>query len=142
MIDEKGSFHHIYELMMCFFLIMFFYNLICGKSNHKLTQNWFEANKEFFQKNYKKIGIREDILMKMMKRQEKGLPPYAEKKNEDQKKLKQRKINPYKKKEVEINKPRKEKKPKINILQQAINIFKFFAFKKNNVKHLIVNFEV
>ncbi len=61
-------------MMMCFFLIMFFYNLICGKSNNRLTQNWFDANKEFFKENYKKIGISADVLEKLMKRSEKGWP--------------------------------------------------------------------
>lgn len=127
--------------MMCFFLIMFFYNLICGKSNYKLTQNWFEANKDFFKQNYKKIGISEDLLAKLMKRNEKGLSLLDEEKK-DEKKVKKRKINPFKEKIIQETKPKKEKKPKVNILQQDMNVLKFFAFKKNNVKQMIINFEV
>jgi hypothetical protein len=82
--------------------------------------------------------------MKLMKRQEKGLPAFKKEKEkkDDKKKVKKRKVLLFKKKEVEIDKPKKEKKKKINIIQQAINVFKFFAFNKNNVKSLIVNFEV
>lgn len=120
---------------------MFFYNLICGKSNYKLTQNWFEANKDFFKQNYKKIGISEDLLAKLMKRNEKGLSLLDEEKK-DEKKVKKRKINPFKEKIIQETKPKKEKKPKVNILQQDMNVLKFFAFKKNNVKQMIINFEV
>ncbi len=129
-------------MMMCFFLIMFFYNLICGKSNHRLTQNWFDVNKEFFKQNYKKIGISKDLLEKLMKRSEKGLPLLMENEKKDEKNKKIRKINLYKEKTIQEPKLKKEKKPKINILQQAVNVFKFFAFNKNNVKQMVVNFEV
>jgi arsenate reductase-like glutaredoxin family protein len=129
-------------MMMCFFLIMFFYNLICGKSNNRLTQNWFDANKEFFKENYKKIGISADVLEKLMKRSEKGLPMLNEKVKKDGKNKVIRKIHPYKEKTVQEPKPKKEKKSKINILQQDVNVFKFFAFNKNNVKQMVVNFEV
>jgi arsenate reductase-like glutaredoxin family protein len=121
---------------------MFFYNLICGKSNHRLTQNWFDVNKEFFKQNYKKIGISEDLLEKLMKRSEKGLPVLMENEKKDEKNKKIRKINLYKEKTIQEPKLKKEKKPKINILQQAVNVFKFFAFNKNNVKQMVVNFEV
>jgi hypothetical protein len=121
---------------------MFFYNLICGKSNHRLTQNWFDVNKEFFKQNYKKIGISEDLLEKLMKRSEKGLPLLMENEKKDEKNKKIRKINLYKEKTIQEPKLKKEKKPKINILQQAVNVFKFFAFNKNNVKQMVVNFEV
>jgi len=121
---------------------MFFYNLICGKSNHRLTQNWFDVNKEFFKQNYKKIGISKDLLEKLMKRSEKGLPLLMENEKKDEKNKKIRKINLYKEKTIQEPKLKKEKKPKINILQQAVNVFKFFAFNKNNVKQMVVNFEV
>ena len=130
---------------MCFFLIMFVYNMICGKTNYRLTQNWFEANKEFFKKNYKKIGIREDILTKMLKKNKKGLLKYSclEEKTKDKYKKKVRKIHLHKKKEeVKSVNPKKNKKTKVIILQHSINVFKFFAFKNNNVNSMIVNFEV
>ena len=122
---------------MCLFLVMFVYNLVCGKSNLKLTNIWYEANKEFFQNNYQKIGIREEVLNKMAKQQRKGIA-LPDKKIETKDKFRIRKIlsKPKQKKKIV------EKKQKINILQQSNNIFKFFAFNKSNVKSLIVNFEV
>jgi len=137
--NNKGSFHHIYELLMCLFMLMFFYNLLCGKSNSRLTNNWYEANKEYFLKNYRKIGISEEFLNKMAKSEKKGLLAIPEKKPKDKNKPKKRKVVLYPKPKVEEKKI--EKKPNINILQQEMNVFKFFAFNKSNVKSLIVNFE-
>ena len=122
---------------MCLFLVMFVYNMACGKSNFKLTSNWYEANKDFFIKNYKKIGIREEVLNKLAKQQKKGIA-IPDKKIEIKDKFLKRKILSHIKEKKKIV----EKKPKINILQQAINVFKFFAFNKNNVKSLLINFEV
>ena len=127
-------------MIMIFFFIMFFYNMICGKTNYRLTQNWFEANKDFIKKNYKRIGMREDLLAKMMKRQNKGIKIYREKNDKKIKKV--RKIFLHKKKEVKAVNNNKEKKTKLNIFHQSTNLFKFFAFNRSNVKCLIVNVEV
>ena len=102
---------------MIFFFIMFFYNMICGKTNYRLTQNWFEANKDFIKKNYKRIGMREDLLAKMMKRQNKGIKIYREKNDKKIKKV--RKIFLHKKKEVKAVNNNKEKKTKLNIFHQS-----------------------
>lgn len=113
--------------------------MICSKSNYKLSRNWYEANKDFFMENYKKIGIKEEQYIKNMKMLEKGKPL----KKKEEKKQKIRKISLLKKKEdIEKVKPVKEKKEKLTIVQHSVNLFKFYAFKKANVKSVCVSFDV
>ena len=64
----SGPLGTLYEIMMLFFLIGLVYNCIFGKThNDKYAIAWYNANKEYFEERYERIGLEKSEIEEIPK---------------------------------------------------------------------------